>query len=199
LSAALLCAGLFAAAAAAGQDAEAASPRAVPDATPAEKPGPFDLLGREAKIYYEDSRALFFAPFHWDRTQVQTAVGAGVLVSGVLAFDEPLATSVQNRASAATNRMSKIVTPFGSWAGWGTSGALVVSGLALHEGRLTSMGREGIEACLIAGVMTDILKPVFGRQRPFESANETTFQPFSSHASFPSGHATVAFALASVV
>ncbi len=61
------------------------------------------------------------------------------------------------------------------------------------------MGREGIEACLIAGLMTDILKPVFGRLRPYQSDNETVFQPFTNNVSFPSGHATVAFAFASVV
>lgn len=114
-------------------------------------------------------------------------------------FDEPFARSVQNRASSATNQMSRIVTPLGSWAAWATSGGLLVSGLVGRQEDLTAMGREGIEACLIAGLMTDVLKPVFGRERPFESANETVFQPFSSHASFPSGHATVAFALASVV
>ena len=34
---------------------------------------------------------------------------------------------------------------------------------------------------------------------PFETDGETTFTPFSSHDSFPSGHATQAFAIASVV
>ena len=194
---ALLVAGILAASAAAGQETP---PGAAPATASAEKgTNPFALIGREAKIYYDDSKALFFAPFHWDGSQVWTAVGAGAAVSGVLVFDEPLARSVQNRSSAATNQMSKIVTPFGSWAAWATSGALVVSGIAFHEGQLTATGREGIEACLIASLMTDILKPVFGRERPFESANETAFRPFSSHTSFPSGHATVAFAFASVV
>ena len=160
---------------------------------------PFAVLGREAKIYYDDSKALLFAPFHWDRNQAWTAVGAGAAVGGVMIFDEPLARSVQNRASAATGQMSKIVTPFGSWAAWAASGAIVVSGIAFGDKQTTAMGREGIEACLIASLMTDILKPVFGRERPFESANETAFRPFSSHTSFPSGHATVAFAFASVV
>ncbi|HEV2064272.1 MAG TPA: phosphatase PAP2 family protein [Thermoanaerobaculia bacterium] len=194
LTAALLAASLLAASAVVGQETQD-----TPPAPTQPGPGPLALIGREAKIYYDDSKALFFAPFHWDGKQVWTALGAGALVSGVMIFDEPLARSVQDHATAATNQMSKIVTPFGSWAAWATSGALVVSGIAFREGQLTAMGREGIEACLIAGLMTDILKPVFGRQRPVESANETAFRPFSSHDSFPSGHATVAFAFASVV
>ena len=187
----VLAAGFFAASIAPGQENRE---------TPAGTDGsPFALIGREAKIYYEDSKALFFAPLHWDGKEAWTAVGEGAAVAGVMVFDEPLARSVQNRASAATNRMSGIVTPFGSWAAWATSGALVVSGIALREGRVTTMGREAIEACLIASLMTDVLKPVAGRERPFQSANETVFHPFSSHDSFPSGHATVAFAFASVV
>lgn len=200
LSAALLAAGFLAASAVAGQESRETPPQAASAPEPAgTDTSPFAFIGREAKIYYDDSKALFFAPFHWDESQVWTAVGAGALVGGVMVFDEPLARSVQNRASAATNRMSKIVTPFGSWAAWAASGAILVSGIAFREGQLTAMGREGIEACLIASLMTNILKPVFGRQRPFESANETVFRPFSSHDSFPSGHATVAFAFASVV
>lgn len=162
-------------------------------------PGVIALVGREATIYWDDAKALFFAPFHWNGTQIGTAVGAGALVGGVMIFDDRLAQDAQNHASAATNQMSKIVTPFGSWAAYAVSAALIGSGLAFHESRVTSMGREGIEACLIAGLMTDVLKPVFGRERPDVSGNRTVYKPFSGNDSFPSGHATVAFALASVV
>lgn len=172
----------------------------MPAPTPTESgPGPLELIGREAQIYFDDSKALFFAPFHWSGAQIRTSVGAGALVGGIMVFDETLARSAQNHASSATNQMSKIVTPFGSWAAYAASGALVLSGLVFHDARVTSMGREAIESCLIAGAMTATLKPVFGRQRPYESGNETVFQPFSGHNSFPSGHATVAFAFASVV
>lgn len=44
-----------------------------------------------------------------------------------------------------------------------------------------------------------VLKPVIGRQRPYVSNGETVFDPFSHDSSFPSGHATEAFAVASVI
>lgn len=180
-----------------GQPAQESPPAPAPARDSA--PGPLEIIGREAKIYFDDSKALFFAPFHWNGAQIRTAIGAGALVGGIMAFDEPLARSAQNHASPATNQMSRIVTPFGAWAAYAVSGALVVSGLAFDDARATSMGREAIEACFLSGLMTTILKPVYGRQRPFESGNQTVFQPFSGHDSFPSGHATVAFAFASVV
>jgi membrane-associated phospholipid phosphatase len=161
--------------------------------------GPLDLAVRELKIYADDSKAIFLAPFHWNADQAGLAIGAGVLTGTIMASDPATAPWIQGHASSATNQLSKIVTPFGSWAAFATSGALVVSGIAFKETRLTTMGREALEACILAGLMTDIAKPVFGRYRPYQSDNETIFKPFSSYQSFPSGHATEAFALASVV
>ena len=162
-------------------------------------PGPLELAVRELKIYADDSKAIFLAPFHWNAQQAGLAVGAGVLTGTLIASDPATAPWIQGHASSATSQLSKIVTPFGSWAAFATSGALLVSGIAFQETRLTMMGREALEACILAGLMTDIAKPVFGRYRPYQSDNETVFKPFSSYQSFPSGHATVAFALASVV
>jgi membrane-associated phospholipid phosphatase len=57
-------------------------------------------------------------------------------------------------------------------------------------------GRGGI-SMLVAGGVTLGLKEAFGRFRPLESPNDPfRFEPFSGHASFPSGHATLAFAAA---
>jgi membrane-associated phospholipid phosphatase len=162
-------------------------------------PGPLELVGRELRIYAEDSKALFLAPFHWNASQAGLAAGGGILIGTLIANDPPLATAIQTASSPATNQLSKVVTPLGAWAAFATSGVLVASGLVLHETHLTTMGREALEACILAGLMTDIAKPVFGRYRPYQSGNESIFKPFSGHDSFPSGHATVAFALASVV
>ena len=62
------------------------------------------------------------------------------------------------------------------------------------------MGRDALEAAVIAGLFTNlIIKPAAGRLRPAESDGRTVFEPFSSHRSFTSGHATAAFAVSSVV
>lgn len=49
----------------------------------------------------------------------------------------------------------------------------------------------------VAGVGVLALKQVFGRTRPFETPNDShDFRPFSGHDAFPSGHTTIAFAVA---
>jgi membrane-associated phospholipid phosphatase len=61
------------------------------------------------------------------------------------------------------------------------------------------MGRDAIEASALAGLIANVLKPAFGRQRPIDANDETVFKPASSNYSFPSGHSTEAFAVASVI
>lgn len=53
---------------------------------------------------------------------------------------------------------------------------------------------------LVAGIATGAIKIAVGRVRPDASASEAdTYQPFSGHGSFPSGHAALAFAAATAL
>jgi membrane-associated phospholipid phosphatase len=72
---------------------------------------------------------------------------------------------------------------------------------------LADLGLHGTEAVAVSGVLTAIIKDVAGRARPFVS-NDTSPHDFQfsrglrkgdGYQSFPSGHATAAFAAASVV
>ena len=174
-----------------------------PEAAPAEasggSPGVIGALTREAKIYFDDTKAIFVAPLGWNTQQAGSAVGAGLFIGALISADPEMATAVQNASSGATNHMSKIVTPFGSWAAFATSGGLIATGLIVQDTHLSTMGREALEACVLAGLFNDIGKPLFGRSRPHQSDNQNVFKPFSGNTSFPSGHATVAFAFASVI
>ena len=162
-------------------------------------PTVWTAIAREAAIYVDDSKALFLAPFHWDSRQIATAAGAAALTGGLMFLDENTAQRVQDRASPATAKFSQYVTPIGGWVSYAAPAVLIVSGIAFKDNAATTIGREGLEAVALSDLITSVLKPVFGRQRPRDSNNENVFEPFSGNYSFPSGHATVAFALASVV
>jgi membrane-associated phospholipid phosphatase len=164
---------------------------------------PSGLLGAletEARLYVDDAWALVRAPFQWGGEDRTRAAGAIVLVGGLMAFDSKLAFESQERRSGFTNRVSRLTTGLGSADAWFFSGGLVASGLAFHDPHLSVMGREAIEASVFAGLITSMLKPTLGRVRPRDGNNETAYEPLSSpNSSFPSGHATEAFAVASVV
>ena len=64
--------------------------------------------------------------------------------------------------------------------------------------------QDGLTASIIAsGMITPTIKFIAGRARPRENTGIADFHPFStnysSNSSFPSGHTTEAFALASVI
>jgi membrane-associated phospholipid phosphatase len=59
---------------------------------------------------------------------------------------------------------------------------------------------DGLSSTLIAsGIITPVLKYSIGRVRSNSTYATYQFKPFSNNASFPSGHATQAFAVASVI
>jgi membrane-associated phospholipid phosphatase len=56
-----------------------------------------------------------------------------------------------------------------------------------------------MESFLITGLYTTVLKASFGRHRPSTGDSSTSFDGFSiDHNSFPSGHTSTAFAIATV-
>jgi membrane-associated phospholipid phosphatase len=161
--------------------------------------GLFGALANEAKLYLDDASALVTAPFSWNAADRTRAAGAVLLVGGLMVFDDRIAAESQERRSSLTNSISKATTGLGSVDAFYLSGGLIASGFAFHDSHLTLMGREAIEASVFSGLISNALKPVFGRVRPALAGNQTTFEPGSGNYSFPSGHATEAFAVASVI
>jgi membrane-associated phospholipid phosphatase len=125
--------------------------------------------------------------------------GALVIVGGLMLADEDIDKAVQRQRSSFTNHVSSSTAPLGSGYAFAISGGLLGAGLVFHHENLRDTGREALEAGLLALAVDQVLKRTFGRERIGDSNGRTVFVPFSSHDSFPSGHATQAFAVASVI
>jgi membrane-associated phospholipid phosphatase len=157
------------------------------------------LLG-ELKRYLGDGAAIATAPSRFD-VEDWAEVAA---ISGSVVFvgtrDDRIDAWVQNHRSKQTDNFARIVTPFGSWAAIGVSAVVLGGGLVSHNKRLLETGRDAVEAeILAAGITTPLLKYAIGRVRPSDGADADEFKPFSGNSSFPSGHTTEAFAVASVL
>ena len=157
-------------------------------------------LLEEAKRYARDGAALVTSPLRWDDRDWTMFSAFAVSFGILLATDGPTYVAIQERRSATTDDISRVTTPFGQEYAWALAGAMLAGGLLANEPELRDTGRDALEAAVFAGLMTAILKPVFGRERPDQSDGRTAFHGFTSrYESLPSGHATMAWAVASVV
>jgi membrane-associated phospholipid phosphatase len=128
------------------------------------------------------------------------ALSAGAVVYS-LHSDAWLTEETTEANSRGEGRLATWSQPVGN-------GAVVIPALVLAYGvaRLSdhpegarSMLRVGASIGAACGVTLG-LKEAVGRWRPAESRdNAMRFEPFSGHTSFPSGHATLAFAAASAI
>jgi membrane-associated phospholipid phosphatase len=71
---------------------------------------------------------------------------------------------------------------------------LFLGSMLSDQTRFQDAAFTSLEAILFANLITDTLKGVVGRARPFQEEGATMFRPFSGNTSFPSGHATTVFA-----
>jgi hypothetical protein len=176
-----------------------------PAISPAEPPAPSrtsigTVLGNEARRYVGDTAYILTAPIHWDSRTWIEAVAAAAAIAVISHEDQPIENGVQHLRSSTTNSVSSAVTPLGSSVAVGLSVAALGGGLLFKDPKLRDLGRDAVESEVIAaGIVTPLLKWAFGRTRPSQGGDGDEYDAFSSKQSFPSGHATEAFALASVV
>ena len=127
-------------------------------------------------------------------------VAGAVALTGTAAADEWLHDEIQGPGPPVAQRTARAVEPLGraSTALIGLGASYVTARLAKQPAWARSTLRVAA-GYLAADAVTALLKPTVGRARPSASDDPYDFHPFSSddqHHSFPSGHATHAFALA---
>ena len=169
-----------------------------PEASPLKRA--IAAVAHEAGRYVSDTVGLATAPVHWDKTDWTKAAGFTVVLGGLIAADESIDHAAQRNRSDFTNHVADATTSFGG--GNGTEAAVVAIGvgLAFHSPDLRDTGREALEASILTALVENlVIKPLFGRERPNHSNGNIDFDFGTSNSSFPSGHTTQAFAIASVV
>ncbi len=144
-----------------------------------------------------DTKAILTAPVSWDREQWFDAAAAVTAVGATAAFDRTIRHQVQAQRSAGEDRFMKrwqnidTFVFLGGFEVWGELGGDV---------RAKNVAMDGLAASIIAsGLITPALKYVVGRERPSTTAATFKFRPFSGNYSFPSGHTTQAFAVATAI
>ena len=145
-----------------------------------------------------DATELASAPLRWGRSD-WLKLGIGVAaVGGVALIDHDLRESVDGGSNDTTRRIAKAVGPFGAEYSFGVLGGFFLAGKLLDDEKSLHVAQDGLAASLIAaGAITPLMKTAFGRRRPSQTRGTVEFGEGGE--SFPSGHSTQAFAVASVV
>jgi len=124
-----------------------------------------------------------------------------VLVVGAIATaslaDRGVNGWMQDHRSAGSDDVARVFRNGGEPEfSFGIPGGILVAGLISGRPELRRSGGRVLLSVTAAGLTTGALKKITGRMRPAETNDPYLFKPFSDHDAFPSGHATMAFALA---
>lgn len=129
------------------------------------------------------------------------ALAAASLVALAAHNDRFLTEETTESGSSGERRLARAVEPFGNPA-YLLPGLAAIYGAARlldHPDGASSTLRIGASV-VVAGAATGFLKEAVGRSRPSEDPDHADrVRPFSGHFSFPSGHATIAFAAATAI
>jgi len=162
--------------------------------------GVIEAVKDEVVRWGEDSVAMVKAPASWDRGDWTLFGGTIAGIGGFMAEDRDAYQWAVRNQSTSRDTAARYVSKFGAEYAIGLSAGLLVGGLAFDNRDVRDTGRDAVEASILSGLLTNVVfKTAFGRERPYSSDGATVFKPFSSNASFPSGHATEAFTVASVI
>lgn len=97
----------------------------------------------------------------------------------------------------------EITNEFGSvYSALAVPTVLYLSGLAFSNEELRTTGRLMTEAMFLSTIISQTIKITAGRSRPYTNDGSNTWKPFTftdRNYSFPSGHTTVAFTIATVL
>lgn len=153
-------------------------------------------VGRLPRDIFEDQRAFFTMPFRMSERQFRLSIpliAAGIALGATdTAFERKYVTSNSSTASHF-----KTLSDAGLYSMLGVGGGMYLWGRAVKDEHMRETGLLSGEAAADAFLDVTLIKAIAGRSRPFTGNGRGGF--FNGGNSFPSDHAAISFALASVI
>jgi len=168
-----------------------------PMGTPADP----DRFSKLPQLLLEDTKHVVYAPTRWDGSDWSTfGTGAAAVLGTALLLDHPVAKVATDHGHASWDGPAKAVQNLGGTPSVFIAGGMYLGGLAFEDPEVRATGVDAMVTMGIAQLLMTIpLKMAVGRSRPSANQGADDFHPFNGGQSFPSGHTTQAFALASVI
>ncbi len=158
------------------------------------------------KSYWEATKNIATGPVHWKQKEWIIAGSVAVVGTALYIFDDEIRKTFQKNKTNGLDFTSKYI-----FEPWGSGlypailfGGYYIYGVAAQNKRARQVALGGTQAFIMAALSSQILKHIFHRHRPEQDNPPNPYLwngPTSgfSYTSFPSGHTTAAFAIASMM
>lgn len=170
-------------------------------AAPPPRPTPAAVLKPFTRQVVRDAKDLATAPLRWRRHEWTRFAEGSAIVLAAYAADDQIVRFVSHQQNRAVNEVLRGVTHLGGGYGLDVAAILAVGGYFNDDQTMMNAGLDALESSFAAaGIVTPAIKTVAGRARPIHGLGKHSFHPFdNTYQSFPSGHATNAFAIATAI
>lgn len=159
-----------------------------------------DAIGKLPGVLWDDTVTLVETPGQWGSNEwSQLALGAAGVVAVGLVLDHKVDQIMVRNQRSAWNQPAKDVAQLGGTGGLILIGAGYVGSNLMDNDEARALWVDAGIATVLSQLAIYPVKMVVGRDRPADGQGTRDFSPFSGNDSFPSGHATQAFAIASVI
>jgi membrane-associated phospholipid phosphatase len=164
---------------------------------PADEPQPYRPPAFPKMVLLDVGHVLS-SPFRWQGSD-WLFFSASTAAIGVLSLaDESLSNSARERGTTL-GFVGDTSQALGDARSFVLLGGFYLAGAIGLDSKAKDVCLDGLAASLIAtGMITPVISTLVGRERPTAEQGAYSFKPFDGR-SFPSGHATQAFAVASVI
>jgi membrane-associated phospholipid phosphatase len=166
-------------------------------ATHAQTPAPTPTLEHEFfKNILHDQKSIWTAPFHLKRSDAKWVVPSSIGLIALFATDRITGDEIFE-ANRQVN-LSRYISNAGSIYGLGAAATtFYLIGRKTGNYRARETGLLSAEALLDSAIVESALKGITQRARPLDGVERSEF--FDGGSSFPSGHSTQAWAVATVI
>ncbi len=152
------------------------------------------------ELVIDDIKHVVTAPARWEEADWRKVGWTSLAVLGTaVVIDRPWRDEM--RRHSGNDPFLKQAERFGLQYAPVVLGGFYLAGVATDNKNAVEVAQDGLAASIIAsGLISPAIKLAVGRSRPRDNVGIAHLKPFSDpDASFPSGHTTEAFALATVI
>jgi membrane-associated phospholipid phosphatase len=171
-----------------------------PSASPTPQPSPTPSLEKKLLVnILRDQRAIWTSPLHLRADDAKWLAPLGITAAALIATDQRSTNELIDNGDNQTRLdISHGISQIGAaYTTAGIAATFYLVGRVEHNGRARETGLLGAEALIDGGIVSSVLKLATQRPRPQYDQGRGNFRDDGN--SFPSGHATATWALATVV